>query len=194
MMVQEVKPRDVRALEASISQLSPRSREFASSLCQQYWKRGYLSERQEPWVWKLIDEATKPAEPETTINAEPLFAKFAEAQKHIQFPKLIFDSPVGKVKLHPAGEMAKYPGSITIKVDGGWVGRIHKDGRLEVRNHKEELKEILDGFAADPHAYAVKHGHDVGWCCFCGLMLTDPRSKSAGYGPYCAENWGLPWG
>lgn len=31
-------------------------------------------------------------------------------------------------------------------------------------------------------------------CIFCGLELSDERSITAGYGPTCAENRGLPWG
>lgn len=31
-------------------------------------------------------------------------------------------------------------------------------------------------------------------CVYCSTELTDDRSITAGYGPTCAENYGLPWG
>src|SRR6185436_1560785 len=41
---------------------------------------------------------------------------------------------------------------------------------------------------------AVAHGHTTGNCSFCARDLTDPRSTSVGYGPICAQHFGLPWG
>lgn len=41
---------------------------------------------------------------------------------------------------------------------------------------------------------AKMFGDLYGQCIFCGLKLTDERSITAGYGPTCAENRGLPWG
>jgi len=43
-------------------------------------------------------------------------------------------------------------------------------------------------------AMAKVFGDLYGQCVFCGTRLTDDRSISAGYGPKCAENRGLPWG
>ena len=51
----------------------------------------------------------------------------------------------------------------------------------------------LRTIAADPTAAAVKHGKVSGCCCFCARPLTDAGSVEHGYGPTCAEKYGLPW-
>ena len=51
-----------------------------------------------------------------------------------------------------------------------------------------------------PELLAMAKAHSVasGTCMFCDRVLDDPRSNPAaggvGYGPKCAENYGLPWG
>lgn len=40
----------------------------------------------------------------------------------------------------------------------------------------------------------AKLGQTVGFCFYCGSFLSDPESKSKGYGPICAKHYGLPWG
>lgn len=51
---------------------------------------------------------------------------------------------------------------------------------------------ILTGDALAEWAAAV--GRATKHCVFCGKELTDDRSKDAGYGPTCANNYNLPWG
>jgi len=41
---------------------------------------------------------------------------------------------------------------------------------------------------------AAKFGHTYHCCVYCSRGLTDSRSETVGYGPRCAENYGLPWG
>lgn len=52
------------------------------------------------------------------------------------------------------------------------------------------LTELLSNF---PVAVS-KYGKEISRCCFCGLTLTDPASVYVGYGPTCAEKYGLPHG
>jgi hypothetical protein len=57
--------------------------------------------------------------------------------------------------------------------------------------------EALQDFAQNPLEAAKLYGTLTGNCCFCGRELTDNkagRSVEVGYGPICAEKWGLPWG
>ena len=37
-------------------------------------------------------------------------------------------------------------------------------------------------------------GRQLGVCQFCGRELVNPESRTLGYGPVCAERYGLPWG
>lgn len=57
-----------------------------------------------------------------------------------------------------------------------------------------EVRDLLVAFAADPAGYSAAHGRAHGSCCYCGRGLTDSRSLAVGYGPICADHYGLPWG
>lgn len=57
---------------------------------------------------------------------------------------------------------------------------------------REDLSELLDNKELVEKLAAT--GRETGVCCFCALLLTDPRSIFAGYGPICAAHYGLPWG
>lgn len=48
--------------------------------------------------------------------------------------------------------------------------------------------------AVDPEGTAAAYGHLTGACCFCRRALSDERSVSVGYGPVCADHFGLAWG
>ena len=58
----------------------------------------------------------------------------------------------------------------------------------------DEFESILDELESNPKIALALEGIRVGNCCFCGRELTTLESRSAGYGPICAEKWGLPWG
>lgn len=84
-----------------------------------------------------------------------------------------------------------------------WLARIPPDNRLEInaamaaRVYKhacEALPSFLETFANAPARVAADYGHRTGRCCFCQRDLSDERSVDVGYGPICAEKWGLPWG
>ncbi len=65
--------------------------------------------------------------------------------------------------------------------------------QVEQDIHAETLGVIIQ-FAADPAGYSAAHGRQTGQCCYCGRGLTDARSVAVGYGPICADHFGLPWG
>ena len=46
----------------------------------------------------------------------------------------------------------------------------------------------------DPVAWCDEHGRTHHFCCFCGEALTRSASTERGYGPVCAQRYGLPWG
>ena len=56
------------------------------------------------------------------------------------------------------------------------------------------MEPHLKAFAADPETVAAQYGSLTGNCCFCGRKLTDDRSTNVGYGPVCADKFGLNWG
>lgn len=75
---------------------------------------------------------------------------------------------------------------------GSFFGRIRQDGCFEPSGRcTDEILETLREFSRDPADYAAAYGRRSGNCCFCYRPLTDERSLAAGYGPVCAENYGL---
>lgn len=69
------------------------------------------------------------------------------------------------------------------------TGKFFTDKKID-----KEMQSLLDRLEENPLDFLSKLGKISGVCQFCNHPLTDARSKSKGYGPICAKNWGLPWG
>lgn len=137
-----------------------------------------------------------------------VIALFKKAKLHLKFPAIVMSVPgFEAVRVNMAGEKARHPGSLNVcamdrQNDDGrrvWFGRIFEDGKFEMAGtgDKAELAAIakrLQDFSAEPIKIASEHGRLTGRCCFCNIELTDERSTSIGYGPICADHYGLPWG
>jgi hypothetical protein len=83
--------------------------------------------------------------------------------------------------------------SVTLR--GKHAGLIGKDNIWAVKgsHSDEEIHAILD-FEADPIRHAKAYGTETGACCFCARELSTAESVGVGYGPICADKYGLPWG
>lgn len=163
-----------------------------------------LSHDQMVWAHALVLEFERPAERETVEigNLSAVIAMFTAAKAHLKHPKirlaLANNTPVC---LSVAGPKASKPGSINV-TDGGkymqsrFYGRIYQDGTFEIARAgaPEGVAEFLTSFAQDPIKVASEYGHMSGNCCFCNRTLTDERSTTVGYGPVCADHFGLAWG
>ncbi len=85
--------------------------------------------------------------------------------------------------------------------DCGDFGSRRDYGRIAVGSSTITLRDdvapevalAVAAVAADPVAAIVQHGHLTGKCSFCSRPLTDGGSIAHGYGPICAERYGLPW-
>jgi len=183
--------------EQAIEIISKSASRFALSLVGQYRRNGRLSDRQWPWVHKLAVDATTPEaeKPSVDVDCSAIFALFAHAMdKGMKRPRIIF--PQAKFSL--AGPHSRNAGSIHVAegtYPGKYFGHITPEGKfVPGRNFGDLDMEFLSGFAADPKGYATSSGLELGSCRFCNLTLSTPESRSVGYGPKCASNWGLPWG
>jgi hypothetical protein len=191
-----------------------RQYEFAISLLAQATERselgsGALSPNQWQWVRKLAAQPALPAQSTAPADLTPIQQLFAKAAgpKATQLNRsaLLFATDDGtQYRLSVAGNASQNPGSINVTDNGPggfggrvWFGRIALDGRfVPSRRVAAELTTAvvaaLAAFAANPQAQAARFGRDTGVCCFCARELTDPRSIEVGYGPICADRWGLP--
>lgn len=180
--------------------------EFASSLISQWRRKGSLSAAQLYWVDKLIEKAKAPVLPLESVATAESFSKIVALLEKtgLKRPKVYLqtskDGP--HIRLTVAGPGSRFQGTISVahKHADIWYGRINKDGtfwanpRIFSAGSIEQVKVMLKAFAEDPEGVAAKYGQEQKCCCFCGLTLTDERSKEVGYGPDCARNYNLKWG
>jgi hypothetical protein len=177
---------------------------FGRDLLRKYDRYG-LSHDQMVWVHALaVERFTERSDPEPEEQGahESVVKYLAHAREHgLKYPKIRLTTIEDRrVVLSLAGSRSRQPGTVNV-TDGGpygentWYGRIGTDGTLEPgRALTADVRELLAEFAGAPGETAKAQGQLTGRCCFCGRDLETRESVGAGYGPVCAEKWGLPWG
>ena len=190
--------------------------EFAVSLAKQQLAaeqglkgaRG-LSLPQLSWVHVLVVEAeARIAEPKATPTESfaGIRALFTQASTGLKNPKVRFATEDGTaIVLNLAGKLSKAPGTIHVTGEGSFetrayfgkidlAGTWHAGRNVGTAALAPQVLTALRSLDADPAGAAAAYGRRTGSCCFCCRELTDGRSVSVGYGPICAERFGLPWG
>ena len=186
--------------------LSPKDQEFALDLARRVINGRGLSDKQAFWIRKLTqrihERMIAPQERKTVdlggmegINA--MFAKRASSRAAI-----VLDDGEQAIRLQVAGPTSRHPGTINVTTQGSfenrtWFGRILENGTFEQSPRQEAPESVitlLRRFSADPVTVATEHGRRTGSCCFCNRTLNDKRSIEVGYGPICADKFGLEWG
>ena len=143
-----------------------------------------------------------------------LMALFDIAKQHLKYPKILMLVDGLGLRISVAGPAAKVPGSlnVTSATNNGeegreWYGRVLRNGTYEptraANGRTDKIAQALRELASDPARAAYRYSKAtarpvgdqlIGNCCFCGQTLTDNRSLAVGYGPICADHFGLPWG
>lgn len=193
------------ALLANLAKLPAKDQAFALSLLAAY-RKGKVSEKQAYWIIKLAERATgteAPVAKGVSVDVSGIEALLKQAGSRIKFPAFKIRTPEGvflRVSITRTGTNA---GAVTLTGEGtypdrafyGWV----KGGQyVPHRSTSQETATAIGGallaFAADPAGIAAAYGKKTGACCFCSRRLDDARSVEVGYGPTCADHYGLPWG
>lgn len=192
--------------------LNPRDCDFALSLCQQFQNKGKLSDKQIPWVFTLLERAEAAdgtlgtmAPKKATHGAielgdvSKIFESFKKAlDNDIAKPSIRFMVGDDKMRMTWSPKWEKI--SVVQAADFGeriWLGAFDSEGHFTTttkRKLPDGLVEKLQEFAANPSAAGKATGQRMRWCCFCSSTLTTTDSLYYGYGPICAEKWGLEWG
>ena len=207
-------PEIVSDLEKMLDELNEKDRTFAGSLINGkygYHKRnGNLSQNQRKWIGIMYERAlgieptNQREKSEKVGDLSGLVSFFTEAKQKLKWPKIVLEVKGEPLKLTLAGPQSSFPGTINI-TDGGpwgdnkWYGRVTEDGEwMPSKVVTPELRSIisrtLSAFSKDPKHAAMTYGHMSSSCCFCNKQLDTKESVAAGYGPVCADKWGLPWG
>jgi hypothetical protein len=183
---------DPAPLRANLDKLNARDRDFATSLLSQLQSRRALSTAQWHWVGVLSKRATEPRQAPAMATRLPsihaLMTKAAERLSRARITMRGFSVAT-----------SRHAGTYYVTDSAGsYLGKIMPDSAFLVSRdaapRAAEIAAELATLEADPVKAATTYGHETGCCCFCARALTDKRSITAGYGPQCADNYGLTWG
>jgi hypothetical protein len=142
--------------------------------------------------------AVEAMRPTVTSGSHAAIAAFLNAarERGLRFPKARFLAPDGRseLRLSLAGGRSTAPGSVQVVVGERWLGRVEPTGQVVGRGLESAtaVLETLARIAADPAHAAQEYGALMARCSFCDHQLTDDGSVEVGYGPKCAQHWGLP--
>ena len=123
----------------------------------------------------------------------------------IRWPKLKFPIAGGNtLVLYLCGVTSSNNGGVSIVNDEPYMsykqvyyGKISPRGQVvlsKAATNDEQVMHYLTLVLDDPVAFAKLQGQQTGCCVFCAKELLNASSIYHGYGPICAENYGLPWG
>jgi len=176
---------------------------FVLSLLRFAQIRGTLTTGQDNAAQRLIARYEQRATPQastastvptfTRVDLSPIVRMFDAARAHgLRRASIRLGNGL---KVSAASPTSANPGAIYVKRDGDYLGKITSEGReFFSPSMTSAEKELVREFAQHPLERATVYGHATGQCCFCGRELTDARSVAMGYGPICADHYGLDWG
>lgn len=167
----------------------------------------FASEAQKAFAEKLVAwSQPRAAAPVVAVAvAEGAVARvrrlFSTAKSNgLKFPKIRLQTESGeKLVIGEAGPNSRYRGALML-TDGApfgsnkWYGRIEEANLLPSGQMTPAIQALLTALGDNPERVAEAYGRLTGSCCFCGRELTDGRSVAMGYGPVCADKFGLAWG
>jgi hypothetical protein len=151
-----------------------------------------LSEKQWCWVHFIVKEASeRSVETPADFRLPRLYTLLTTVKLERPCIELgAFGVPV-KVKLNKGRD------ACLVIVQDRFVARIRPDGSVTVISGEtlnDTALATLVVMEIDPVGAATLNGRVTGQCCFCQRHLETKESVTAGYGPVCADKWGLPWG
>lgn len=165
----------------ALDRLSKSDNEFGKDLAYKFSQYQKLSDSQWFWVFKLAQK-----ESFESIDLEPgitdkLIEAFENSELHC--PSLFF----------PECKIYYWQGKIKVKRHDSYKGFIDRDKFHPFASPSKELISFLIDFSKDPWGITIRTGKAKGYCCFCQKDLTNPESLLRGYGPICADRYGLPY-
>jgi hypothetical protein len=208
---------NVEKLQSLLPKFKASDAQFASNLIASFKKYGGLTPKQEPWVEKLIARVEVPAfqvlasypaaviqEPVHVGGFGGVIKLFAEAKAHLKFPKIRLQVEGRKVILALNGPKSLKAGHVSVLGEGTYpnrtfYGSVSPEGVFTptyktVNPFTQALTALLSELAENPARVAKDYGKLTGNCCFCGKDIgkgKEQRSVLVGFGPDCAEHYGL---
>lgn len=182
----------------------PADQRFATDLIHQFTRDLNLSPKQWYWVNTILGRYTTAEPIYGSFNAILVMFRFAQA-KGLKRPRIRLLSsdpePVYFELWFRPGEESER----TIEImRGGWQGHGRrqfsgwvKDDRIlpwRPERLSPGMRSTIQDLSLDPAGVALAMAKRLSACMYCGQRLSDDESKAKGYGPVCADTYGLPWG
>ena len=119
----------------------------------------------------------------------------------------MFPAPINNIpgiRVYLSGPQSSFPGAATVIIqetpenydNNNYLATVFRDApvRWSMVNAKDELiQRAIRALVENPVESAVSSGRQTGICMFCMRPLTHAVSLHHGYGPICADRYGLPW-
>jgi hypothetical protein len=163
----------------------------------QWLRKGFLSEKQWSAAERNADRVSSPKsgdgnKREERLSLIKIVSLFAATDGKLKNPKFSYKGLRFKKVTH-----GKYAGTVFIDRGefGSSIAKINEERDLiPYRGLTDADLELIKKLEADPVNELAMEGKELGTCRYCARELEDSRSVDAGYGPICAQRWGLPWG
>lgn len=196
----------INELHGRLGNLRASDRAFAESLISYFRRNGRLSEKQEPHALRLLETSKGNTTPAPSYMVPRIFGILSHAANHdVKRVRIVLKLSTGE-QIRIGFSRNKNTAYITSldyadqwngESKARYYGKVESSGKWTLTRRaveNEALKAKLADFDKDPHKAGAVEGHATGACCFCSRYLTTAASVKAGYGPICAERFGLPWG
>ena len=168
--------------------------DFIQSLIDTIKKYGELSEKQLAAVQKGMAKAkeweAKKNKPKARIDLTPIREKLAKGKEKLKKP-VIRAGDTFKFTFAP--ETGKNAGYVYVRHHDQYIGKVAENGDFFPYQATPEQITYLKEFAKDPIKELKTYGRNTGNCGLCGRGLSVKESVKRGYGPICADNYGLPY-
>lgn len=151
-------------------------------------------------------------EDEEELDAFSFIEMFDKAAKELKYPAAVYHltpeeviNTIYRIHFFRTGSKSKVgEGAIGIRTpvnkaaaEYQYIAVILRSGKIKYQpffKNNTRLKELIERIVTNPKEEFAINGKKFCFCCFCGRDLDTKESIFAGYGPICADKYGLPWG
>lgn len=174
---------------------------FEASLLVAYEKaasRGWgLSEGRAYWLHKLAMPQQQPVE-SIACDVTGIKTMLDKAAETLKSPAIRIADGETQFRISRAKDTSKNPGFCYVAsptFGGAYYGKISPTGEFFAgKDCNDTVLDFLGRLSEDPAGVAAAYGKKTGSCCFCNRLIETNESLAVGYGPVCADRYGLPWG
>lgn len=200
-------------LRDNLGRVRPSSRNFAESILRAAYSPNGASDRQWEFIHKLAAELVGVVTPVAdevcsvprvyNLLTNALNAGIQKATIRLSLPdnmgRVIIRISAKSRRVFVNDRDREYTNPKTGDVRKVTYGEIAPSAVFEPSRYAKPefvkaVRVALTAFEENPAKAASLEGHATGNCCFCGRHLDNAASVKAGYGPICAERYGLPHG